>query len=51
MDSICRFFLEMRLQIIPLITNTKELINIGDKIKFIFALEIRARRATAPAGG
>ena len=29
----------------------KEPINIGDKIKFKFALEITPRRATAPAGG
>ena len=43
--------LEIRLKIIPHITNIKELINTGDKIKFKFALEITPIRATAPAGG
>ena len=43
--------LEIRLKIIPHITNIKEPINIGNKIKLKFALEITPRRATAPAGG
>ena len=42
---------EIRLKIIPHITNIKEPINTGEKIKFKFALEITPRRATAPAGG
>ena len=51
MNRICRFFLEIRLKIIPHITNIKETNNIGDKIKYKFALEITPRRATAPSGG
>ena len=43
--------LEIRLKIIPYITNIKKPINIADKIKFKFALEIIPRRATDPAGG
>ena len=43
--------LEIRLKIIPHITNIKEPINIGEKTKFKFALEITPRRATAPALG
>ena len=51
MNWICRFLLEIRLKIIPHITNIEEPINIGDKIKFKFALEITPRKETAPAGG
>ena len=43
--------LKIRLKIIPHITNIEEPINIGDKIKFKFALEITPRRVTPPAGG
>ena len=43
--------LEIRLKIVPHLTNIRESINTGDKIKFKFALEITPRRATAPAGG
>ena len=43
--------LEIRLKITPNITNIKDPIYTGDKIKFKFAFEIIPRRATAPAGG
>ena len=43
--------LKILLKITPHITNIKEPINTGDKIKFKFALEIMPRRATALAGG
>tara|TARA_Y100000589_G_C26801647_1_gene485997 strand:- start:380 stop:577 length:198 start_codon:yes stop_codon:yes gene_type:complete len=43
--------LEILLKIIPQITNIKEPIYTGDKIKFKSALKITPRRASAPAGG
>ena len=43
--------LKILLKITPHITNIKEPINTGDKIKFKFALEKTPTRATAPAGG
>ena len=43
--------LKIRLKLIPQITNTVELSNTGDKIKFKFALEITPSRAKATAGG
>ena len=41
----------MLLKIIPQITNITNPINTGNKTKFKFSLEIKPRRATAPAVG
>ena len=51
MHRICWFFVWNTIKNNSHITNIKEPINTGEKIKFKFALEITPRRATAPAGG
>ena len=48
---IFRFFLKNTIKKTNQISNNKEPSNIGDKIKFKFALEITPRIAIASAGG
>ena len=47
---IFRFFLKNTIKKTNQISNNKEPSNIGDKIKFKFALEITPSRSTAPPG-
>ena len=44
---ICRFIVRNTIKTTPKITNIKEPINTGDKIRFKFALKIIQRKVTA----